>query len=359
MTSQSRIVLYMCTALLVGGLCVAGCQGIEPSSSLLGEIDFPNSGLPAAQPAFIEGVLYLHNFEYEQAAESFRQAQDIDPDFALAYWGEAMTHHHLIWREHDQGAAAAVLLRLGATPKQRAAKASTEREKGYLRALEVLTGTDAGAESGGSALVERKVRYREEMRRLHEAYPDDHEATSLYALAILAVGKANRDFVTYMQAAGELMDVWEANPMHPGAAHYLIHCFDDPTHAPLGLRMAVAYAAIAPAAAHAQHMTSHIFLGLGMWKPMVSANETAFAIELEETDDWSREASHYAHWLHYGYLQQGRYEQADSLIQIARGRLHHGSSARERGYYGTLYARHLVETGAWDAGKRWTAPSGV
>ena len=71
-------------ALGVGWLCGAGCQGVEPSAGLLGEINFPNSGLAAAQPAFIEGVVYLHNFEYEQAAVSFRQAQDIDSTFALA-----------------------------------------------------------------------------------------------------------------------------------------------------------------------------------------------------------------------------------------------------------------------------------
>ena len=359
MRLQRGMLLDWRTALGVGWLCVAGCQGVEPSASLLGEINFPNSGLAAAQPAFIEGVLYLHNFEYEQAAVSFRQAQDIDSTFALAYWGEAMTHHHTIWREHDQRAAEAVLLRLGATPEQRAAKAPTGRERGYLRAIEVLLGTDADAESGGGTLDERRVRYRIEMRRLHEAYPDDDEAAVLFALAILGEGRANRDFGTYMRAAGKLLAVWEANPMHPGAAHYLIHCFDDPTHAPLGLGMAVAYSKIAPAAAHAQHMTSHIFLGLGMWEPMVSANETALAIELEETEDWSREASHYVHWLHYGYLQQGRYEQADSLIQIARERLRSGASARERGYYGTLYARHLVETGAWGDEERWAAPSGI
>lgn len=336
---------------------VGGCEKAGPSSQLLGEIDFPNSGSVGAQPAFIEGVLYLHNFEYEQAAASFRRAQEIDRDFALAYWGEAMTHHHSIWEEHDRSAAAAALSRFGRTAEERAAKAQTPREKAYLGAVEVLFGTVG--ESQERTKAEREVMYQEAMRRLHEAHPDDHEATSFYALSILGAGKSSRDFTTYMRAAALLMEVWEANRAHPGAAHYLIHSFDDATHAPLGLPMALAYSEIAPGGAHAQHMTSHIFLGLGRWSDVVTANETAFGIEVEDTDEWSREASHYVHWLHYAYLQQGRYQQAEDLLETARNRLYADTPARERGYYGTMYARHLVESGDWDSTERWVAPEGV
>ena len=332
------------------------CWGAE-SSPLLGQIDFPNSGSEQAQPHFIEGVLYLHNFEYEQARTSFRRAQQVDDDFAMAYWGETMTHHQSIWGVQDQAAGETVLRNLGSTPEARAAKAPTPRERAYLRAIELLFGTVD--ESKGRSKSKREILYREAMRQLHEAYPEDHEATSFYGLSILGAGKKNRDFVTYMRAAGILMEVWDANRMHPGAAHYLIHAFDDPTHSPLGLPMALAYSKIAPAGAHAQHMTSHIFLGLGMWEEMVTANEIAFKMEVNGTDEWSREASHYVHWLHYGYLQQGRYRQAERLLKTAQDRLHENTSARERGYYGTLYARHLLETGAWESMARWVAPAGI
>ena len=144
--------------------------------------------------------------------------------------------------------------------------------------MEVLFGTVG--QSKNRTKPERVIQYREAMRRLHETYPEDNEATSFYGLSILAAGKAHRDFPTYMRAAAVLMEVWDANRMHPGAAHYLIHSFDDPVHAPLGLPMTLAYSKIAPAAAHAQHMTSHIFLALGRWSDVVSANETAFKIEV-------------------------------------------------------------------------------
>ena len=96
---------------------------------VLGTVDFPTSGGAEAQEAFIRGVLYLHSFEYAPAAVAFREAQAIDPDFAMAYWGEAMTLHHSLWRVHHQEEAQAVLRRLGATPEERARKAVTQRER--------------------------------------------------------------------------------------------------------------------------------------------------------------------------------------------------------------------------------------
>ena len=97
-------------------------------------------GAAAAQHDFLTGLAQLHNFEYGSAAELFRNAQQRDPDFAMAYWGEAMTHNHPIWMEQDLDAARAVLQRLGATREERLAKAKTAREQDYLDAVEVLYG---------------------------------------------------------------------------------------------------------------------------------------------------------------------------------------------------------------------------
>ena len=356
--STSHISGFLRTGTMLAILATCGMVSAgETSSKLLGKINFPNSGSAEAQPAFIEGVLYLHNFEYEQATEAFRRAQEADPEFALAYWGETMAHHQSIWEKQEQDEGQVVLRRLSPTPEARAAMAPTPREKAYLGAVEVLFGTVE--ESKGKTRLEREILYREAMRRLHEAYPEDHEAASFYALSILGAGKTSRNFATYMRAAAIVMEVWDVNRLHPGAAHYLIHSFDDTAHAPLGLPMALAYSKIAPAAAHAQHMTSHIFLALGMWSDVVTANETAFEIEVKGTNEWSREASHYVHWLHYGYLQQGRYQQAEELLETALRRLNKDTPARERGYYGTLYTQHLVESNAWDSAERWAAPEGV
>ena len=77
------------------------------AQSGFGEVSFANTGAAAAQPAFLRGLALLHDFEYPAAAESFREAQKIDPDFAMAYWGEAMTYTHPIWYQQDLPAARA------------------------------------------------------------------------------------------------------------------------------------------------------------------------------------------------------------------------------------------------------------
>ena len=88
----------------------------------LGVLSFPNSGSSDAQGPFIQGVLLLHSFEFEDAALAFREAQEIDPDFALAYWGEAMTYNHPLWRQQDGEAALATLARYAPTAQERQAK---------------------------------------------------------------------------------------------------------------------------------------------------------------------------------------------------------------------------------------------
>lgn len=100
----------------------------ENTEVSLGTIDFPNSGAAEAQADFIQGVLYLHNFEYEDASVSFKRAQEIAPDFALAYWGEALTYHQLLWQKQSRSSAVDVLRKIGRTPEDRAAKAPTLRE---------------------------------------------------------------------------------------------------------------------------------------------------------------------------------------------------------------------------------------
>jgi tetratricopeptide (TPR) repeat protein len=277
-----------------------------------GVVAFENSGAPAAQSDFLTGLAQLHNFEYPRAAQSFRRAQAADPTFAMAYWGEAMTYNHAVWMEQDLPAARAALAKLGPSPEGRAAKAPTPREKAYLHAVEILY--------GDGNKYERDDRYALAMEDLHRAYPDDIDATCFYALALLGTAHAGRDVTTYMKSAALMQEVFEKHPQHPGAAHYLIHSVDDSVHAPLGLRAARAYAKIAPDSPHALHMTSHIFLALGMWDDVVAANEGTVHLVHEgmHARDPAAPAPGCAHpitWLAYGYLQQGRFAEARTLVE--------------------------------------------
>lgn len=326
----------------------------------LGKMDFPNSGSAEAQADFMLGLGYLHNFEYKPSAEAFRRAQELDPEFAMAYWGEAMAYYHPLWNQLARESARKVLNKLGRTPEARAAKAPTQREKDYLNAIEVLYGNTEDTKR----LVknDREVLYRDTMRQLHERYPEDQEAHTFYGLSILGVGSHDREATTYMRAAAVLTEVWDVNREHPGAAHYLIHSYDDPVHAPLGLPMARAYSKIAPAAAHAQHMTSHIFVALGMWDDLIDANARA----VEMTNDWTLEgggdsvkAGHYSQWLHYGLLQTGRIEDATVLLGMTKSALGSGATTSERTYYGDMAARQVLDTEAWNSAAEWIPAEGI
>ncbi len=253
----------------VGMLC-AMLHGPAQAQSMVGEVAFANSGAKAAQADFLYGLAELHNFEYDDAAKAFRRAEATDPNFAMAYWGEAMTFNHPVWNERYRHGAMRALERLGPTEEARIKKAPTEREKDYLRAVEILY------QEGPKK--ERDAAYAEAMARLHEKYPDDVDGAAFYALSLLGTTEGVRDVRIYMQAAGVLMPLFYKYPHHPGVAHYLIHSCDDPVHAVLALPAARAYSRIAPNAAHAQHMTSHIFMALGMWDDVITANENAMRV---------------------------------------------------------------------------------
>src|SRR5262245_55306331 len=175
---------------VIASLIPALAAAAEPA---VGSVSFENSGAPDAQADFLIGLAQLHNFQYAQAAEAFQRAQKSDPDFAMAYWGEAMTYNHAVWMQQDRSAARAALARLGATPEARAAKAPTPREKAYLAAVEILY--------GDGTKYDRDRRYALAMERIHADYPADVDATCLFALALLGTSHAGRDVPTYMKAA--------------------------------------------------------------------------------------------------------------------------------------------------------------
>lgn len=322
---------------------------------LLGHVTFPNSGKAAAQKPFLTGLALLHSFEYGEAADSFRVAQKIDPDFALAYWMEGLTNTKLIWGLEDRAAALAAFSRLAPTTEARLAKARTARERAFGSAVEAFY---------KEGPTQSRVRaFADSMRKWATVMPDDLEAHAFAALGIIwqasfvrneAADSLNREAVQHAQF------VFDRNPQHPGAAHYIIHASDSPAGAARGLKAARAYSKIAPDASHALHMPSHIFLPLGMWDDLVLSNERAWKAtrsELAETgaplweNDW-----HSLNWLQYAYLQLGRWKDAHALIDTARaltadvGGLKNPADDPDAVYaVEALAFRYGAETGDWSA----------
>jgi tetratricopeptide (TPR) repeat protein len=295
----------------------------------LGRISFPTSGSARAQAPFVRGVLLLHSFEYDDAIEAFREAQRIDPGFAMAYWGEALSYNQPLWRHEERARARAALAKLGPTAAARGARTPTAREKGYLDAVERLFGDGAkGA---------RDRAYAERMGQLAQGNPADDEAAVFYALALLAtIPESERNPAVSLEAGAIATGVLKRNPQHPGAAHYALHAFDDGEHAAMGLEAARTYARIAPASSHARHMPSHIFLPLGMWDEAVASDESSFAASVDRVKrqglSMAQADFHSLSWLHYEYLQQGRFAKAREIMQTVERAIAGGGPA-EAGHY--------------------------
>ncbi len=343
------------TALAVASIVTLMSGAPIAQQNELGKIDFPTSAAPAAQAAFLKGVLLLHSFEYDDAKEAFLEAQKVDPGFAMAYWGEAMTYNHPVWQQTAPELAMAALARLAPTPEGRLAKAPTAKEKDWLSSLEGLFGP-------GEKLARDRT-YAEHMRRMHEKYPQDDEVTSFYALALLGTSHGGRDFSIYMKAAALVEQVYARNPQHPGAAHYLIHSYDDPIHAPLGLRYADAYSKIAPAASHALHMPSHIYFALGMWDEASAINDRSM-----KAADARREAKkldvdargfHAMLWLVYGYAQQGRFEESRAVLAQMEADAKTSGSVRTRSHLALARAAWLIESRKWGEAKAPVVAKGL
>ena len=337
--------MHQRTALVAAVLTLALSTSVTAQD--LGAIDFPTSGSPAAQPHFIKGVLLMHSFEYDDARQAFIEAQRADPAFAMAYWGEAMTFNHPVWQRTSPDLAKAALNKLAPTADARRARAQTEKEKDWLGAVERLYTT-------GEKLA-RDQAYADAMRRMYEKYPNDDEVRSFYALALLGTSHGGRDFSIYMRAAALVELVYAKNPQHPGAAHYLIHAYDDPVHAPLGLRFADAYSKIAPAASHALHMPSHIYVAMGMWDEAAAINErsvkAADARRDEKKLDVDARGFHALLWLVYSYTQQGRYDDARGIMAQLEAAARESGSERTRSHLALARAAWLIETRKWGEAK--------
>ena len=324
-------------------VCALSPGANAQQSSQLGKVVFPTSGSEKAQVHFLRGLAALHSFWFEEALDEFRESTKIDADFVMGYWGEAMAYNHPLWAEQDTEAARKTLAKIKDTSK------ITARERAYVGAVRALYGE-------GDKLTRDKA-YSAAMEKVYRDLPDDLDAACFYSLSLLGtVRPGDKGFRRQALAGAIALDLYRKNPDHPGAAHFIIHSFDDPEHAILALPAARRYAEIAPEAHHARHMPAHIFLQLGMWPEAAASNESAWAV----SDAWVKRKGlalsardyHSLHWLAYVYLQQGRFGKAEELLPMNRkdgvGR-----------YNEDMAAAFVVETERWDlAAKFFTGEPG-
>jgi len=310
---------------------VKSATGPEPGDlRAAGKVEFPISCASSVQSEFSRGVALLHSFFYEEARRVFTSVAERDPKCAMAQWGIAMTWWHPIWtpptpNEMSAGKAA--------IEKAMAMKGVTDRERGFITALNVYYNTpdsSAAAPVGQSCHGpvgprDRVVAYEKAMRELRDKYPDDFEVQTFYAFAVLATGYATPNDTSLskqLEAASILEKLWKQNANHPGVVHYLIHSYDYPQFAKRGLTAAQTYDSIAPWVPHALHMPSHIFTRLGMWDESIAANRAsaeasrAYAA-MRHRDATEAEELHALDYMAYSYLQEAQDTEAKKIVDVA------------------------------------------
>jgi tetratricopeptide (TPR) repeat protein len=287
----------------------------------------------------------LHSFEYADASEAFVEAKTIDPDFVMAYWGEAMTINHPLWQEQDLDKGNEILNALAPTPEARIEKAKTEIEKDFIGGINILYG------AGNKAV--RDSSYAEYMQTLYTKYPGNDEVAAFYSLALNGWGTTDNNKKTFEKAAQIAYEVLERNPQHPGALHYVIHAYDHPEFASLALETANEYAVVAPDAGHALHMPTHTYLALGLWDKVVSSNIVSWEAERARKErkklDNNSLAYHAYHWLQYGQLQLGEKEKARVMVDSMEAYFKALPSPRARAHMIFLKSTYLAETNDYES----------
>ncbi|HMQ08470.1 MAG TPA: hypothetical protein PKC30_14310 [Saprospiraceae bacterium] len=314
----------------------------EPVHSL-GVISFEVTASKEAESLFEKGLLLLHSFEFDDAEKAFKEARLADPYCLMAYWGEAMTHNHPLWRYQDKDKATEIINKGNEILKKQTVSVYSELEMDFWRSLHVLY-DENGTKN------ERDLAYSVAMEEMYQKYPANHEVAAFYAISLLGSVAEGRDDATYERSAAITKSILRENPSHPGALHYLIHAYDDPDHAFLAINAADSYAKVAPDAAHALHMPSHIYVALGMWDENIQSNIDSYEasvrrMERENLDNDAR-SYHALHFLMYGYLQKGKLFEAHDIVQNVVKYTQQFPSPRARGYLVSMTGNLWVESGS-------------
>lgn len=305
----ARLLCVFLPALLLGPPLFAQ-EHHHHSMESFGSVNFPISCDPAVQSTFTRGLALLYSFEYEQAQQAFQNVAQGDPACAMAYWGQGMSLYHQLWDRP----AKATLERGGQLLSKARELKSTAREHDYIQALSVFyTHIDQLDHA------QRAEEYSNAMKGVMERNPDDREARTFYALSLLASGPEHDPNLTNAKAAVAILTkLFDAEPTHPGIAHYIIHSCDNPQMASLALPAARKYAAIAPESPHAVHMPSHIFARLGLWQDDIRSNLAAIQIADKMSEMHLHALHHKVHsmdFLEYAYLQIGDDAKAHEQVQ--------------------------------------------
>jgi tetratricopeptide (TPR) repeat protein len=325
----------------------------------LGTTHLRTSCDPKVGAEFDHAVALLHSFEYDEARDAFAAVAPKDPTCAMVKWGVAMARYRSLWGRYHAAAGAKAVAEARALAA--ANPATTDREKAYIAAIAEVFSDEAIKASQreddqpdveGYSEPSRPVlvKYKEKMAALHTAWPDDDEATVACLALNTTARRGDKTRADLRECTALLKPLFVKLPDHPGIAHYIIHCSDNPEMAAEALDAARKYAAIAPASAHATHMPSHIFAQLGLWDEMVESNIASMKAADADHESVCRrlgEKLHAMNYLAFSLAQTGRLGEARDIVDRAR------SSANEAcdDEPAMPLAGYVLETGEWGRAK--------
>ena len=340
------VVLVSCSLFVSVTWCDDQGHHHELTEMELGSVHFSTSCSKEVETSFNRSVALLHSFQYEETRQAFEAVSTKDPECAMAQWGVAMSHYHGLWGNGDTVAGRQALRK--AKEVAAANTKTTARENAYIDALAEIYRED------GKDAYAHGVAFEQKMAALQAAYPDDIEAAIFHALTLdITAPNTDKTFANQHKCGEILEPIFDKLPNHPGVAHYIIHCYDNPSLAQQGLKAARAYAKIAPASAHANHMPSHIFTRVGSWEESVQSNQRADALAAAaEPTSKNGEARdqrlHAMDYMAYAYLQTGRVADAQSVL-AKMNKLPAATGLTQTGDYAlaAIPARCALELGKW------------
>jgi len=294
----------------------------EPLYDNLGTLHHPiTTSNRLAQQYFDQGLRLVYAFNHEEAIRSFEEAARLDPKAAMPHWGTALALGPNINapmnRDQERRAYEAVQ-----KANARASQAS-QRELVYIQALTVRYSIASDADRKS---LDRT--YADAMRKLSQQYPDDSDAATLFAEALMDLRPW--DFWTRegqpqpgtQEIVATLEHVLERNPNHIGACHYYIHTVEASRQPERALPCARRLAGLAPGAGHLVHMPSHVYIRLGMYEEAARHNTQAVIADRHYLEGRNLSGiypiGYYPHNIHFLWavlMMQGRSGEAVKAAQ--------------------------------------------
>lgn len=321
--------LIVCTALLLFSSCnnnqptpsnelkILGLKRGDivtcgPADKEFGSVGFETSLTGKAKQNFDLAIALLHSFEYDEAEKMFAAVIDEEAQSAMAYWGVAMSNYHPLWsppngEELEKGSKAVAIAQ--------SIKQKSKRESAYIDAIAAFYKDHDKIDHRS-----RTMHFEKAMEKVYTEFPNDKEASVFYALALVASADPSDKTFQNQKKAGDILNaLYKDQPNHPGVVHYIIHAYDSPELAEMGLEAAKKYASVAPSSAHALHMPSHIFTRLGLWDECIKSNHASvssaqcYAKQTGIKGHWDEEL-HGLDYLVYAYLQKGDNKSAKQQV---------------------------------------------